>query len=285
MKKHLVVIYIAMICVGIVGVIYYLQFNQNSSTSQKNTNTTVVRMTTVTVAQALRDLDRLSVLSRNDYILKNITVPEHDKLVSFDVRNIGLTNQALRNAVKSNDFIPPSSLIEAGSDEYLSFMMKPGHVIYPVTLQPSDYYLLRNVREGNAVDIYIAFTVGVNREGQQDLSSPTKNLKDNKLRALIYNKPVLSVRTEKVKNDNGLEEERHVMLVDLSDKDLKVLKNIEGKVRIAIFPSSTSMRPVVKGAQIYNDMPDNTDIPVLEDGPTAGLSFDVNELRGAANRY
>lgn len=270
-----------MILVGAIGVVYYLKHDQgNYNPQDAATKELAEKMVTVSVAIAMHDLDGYSTLNAEDFVIKSITVPEGSAETKFDIGDVNPEHWALRNAVTANSYIPPSSLVKSGSDEYLSMLVRPGHVIYPLELDPEDNYILKNVKTGSAIDIYLSYSVKIGDDGKHQIISPGVNIKKSRLKPLMYNKQILAIREVNVsdKKENLREELRSQLILDITDNELKVLKNLEGKSRIMVFPSTS------QGLQVGNPhqneaWPVSSERIVIE-GESSGISTDVNELRG-----
>jgi len=282
MKKNALGIYIIMIIIGVAGLFFYI--NQN--------RTPVVQpvaqaepQETISVAVALRNLEAGSILQAADFKLTSISVASGSAALIFNISGNNPANYALKSAVSAESYIPPSALVKPGSDDYLAMFMKPGSVIYSFSLDNSDSYLLHNLKPGQGIDVYLSYSLDT---ASDEIISPARSIRDSRMKILMKDKRVLSVRPATMVNKNGVEivEKGSQIVVELQHYEIKMLKELQDKnARILLFPS---VDETLSADKITNSvLPGNEVVwPVKDDeifnkmkSPQEAIN-DVNELRG-----
>lgn len=235
MKKNVLGIYIVMIVIGVAGLFFYI--NQSRVPAPSPTPVQAVQQETIAVAVARRDLKAGDVLQEDDFQLKNRSVAQGSADMTFNLAAVNPLGYALKAAVQADDLIPPSALVSPGSKDYLAMFIKPGSVIYPFTLDDRDSYLLQNLVAGQGVDIY--FSYGLDTESNSVIS-PAHSLQGSRMKALMFNKRVLSVKPAKTANKNGIEliERGSQVVIELQHDEVKMLKELQDKnARLSLFPA------------------------------------------------
>lgn len=285
MKRSALVIYIVMIIVGIVGLFFYVNKSQSPKPlrvrQQEN-----IRQETIAVAVARRDLEASSVLQSGDFQIKNVSVGAGSADVQFNITNTNPVNWALKSPVSANAYIPPASLIAPGSDEYMAMFLQPGNVLYTFELESSDNYLLTNLKPGQGVDIYLSYSLRTGVDGTNEIVSPAHSIHNSRLKPLMVNRRVLAIRLAQIMMKNGIavSEAGSQLIVELQDNEVKMLKGLEGKAKILLFPTiqgvSVDKTETVVLPHTEASWPVSNDVIFNELRPAAVATTEVNELRG-----
>ncbi|HKS33712.1 MAG TPA: SAF domain-containing protein [Enterobacteriaceae bacterium] len=276
MKKNVLGIYIVMIVIGIVGLFFYI--NQSRVPAPSSAPQHAVPQETIAVAVARRDLQAGDVLQANDFQLKNMSVAQGSADLTFNFAAVNPLGYALKSAVQAESFIPPSTLVQPGSDDYLAMFIKPESVIYPFTLDDNDSYLLQNLVAGQGVDIYLSYSLDAE---SNDVVSPANSIRDSRMKALMLDKRVLSVKPATTVKKNGVEivERGSQVVVELQHYEVKMLKELQDKnARIFLFPAVAKARA---GDAIKNSILPEKEAawPIKEDEIFTTVN-EVGELRG-----
>lgn len=285
MKRSALVVYIAMIIVGIIGLFFYLNQSKAPVSPQTKQQTP---QETIAVAVARRNLEANSVLQADDFQIKNVSVNVGSLDTQFNLSGHNPLHWALKSPVAADAYIPPSALVMPGSDDYLAMFLQPGNVLYTFTLEASDNYLLTNLKPGQGVDIFLSYSIKPGRDGVDEIVSPAHSIKDSRLKPLMTNKRVLAMRTAKTVAKNGVDapEKGSQLITELTDNEVKILKGLEGKTRILLFPAAQentgenkSANGVLSGREAAWPVSDQ---PIFNEPQSEPISeaTKVNELRG-----
>lgn len=260
---------IVLIFVGLGG-IFMLYQNQSADTPPVIPPPITVepepetRNVTISVAIAKVDLAEKTVLTAEDFQLGTIKVPEDSaERRTYDLKKpTSIIGYAINAPIAKDAVIPTSILVEPGSTEFIGLFKQPGTIIYTFNLQKDEQYLVDNLKSGNYVDIFLSYERNRLANGGNEYLSPpnTRNtVSDVFLKPLMMHKRVLSLtkNTDNTINSNSINinNDNIELVVELSDIDMKILKTIEDRSKLILFPS----------------LPDNLDIPIMP-LPEEGIS-------------
>lgn len=284
MKKSALGIYVIMIVLGLVGIFVYATKSEQPARqieSHKN-----IPQETIAVAVATKDLKAESILQPDDFQIRNINVAVGSADKEFKITQPSLNNWAVNSSISSGAYISPKMLVEPGTDEYLSMFLQPGNVLYTFEISSSDNYLLRNVKPGQGIDVYMSYSLKQGEDGFNEIISPALKISESRLKPLFINKRVLAIRQAGVVNKNGVEriEGGSLIIAELKDNEIKLLKSLEGKAKMILFPSSQRPDLKTQGDNLskQNEAPwpvINEPIFKFSESPRP-LVKDVDELRG-----
>lgn len=239
MKKSALIIYVLMILTGSIGILFYMKsaHTPTPGTSEMQAHSLTE---TIVVAVALHDLAANSILKKDDFQLRNISVSPESTDMQFNIKENDLIHWALKNAVAKGSYLQPTALVEPGSDDYIAMFIMPGNVLYPFELDASDNYLLTNLKSGASVDIYLSYGLRQDDNGSEEIISPARSIRDTRLKPLMINRRVLAIRRVDQNEKEKAQESRSQLLVELRDAEIKLLKGLEGNARILLFPTVRS---------------------------------------------
>lgn len=284
MKKSALGIYVIMIVVGVIGLFFYVTQSDNPAPQvelQKHTPKEII-----TVAIAKRELEANSILQPDDFQIKSISVDVGSADTKFKITQPKLVNWALSSPITSGAYISPETLVEPGSDEYLVMFLQPGNVLYTFEIDASDNYLLNNLKPGQGMDIFLSYSLRQGADGYNEVVSPAHTISESRLKPLFVNKRVLAIREAGVVNKNGIKrhEDGSLLIAELQDNEVKLLKSLEGKAKIILFPST--YRPGKDAPEGNPSAVQEASWPVNNEpifqfsAPPRPAATDVNELRG-----
>ena len=247
-KKYKLIINIAMVIIGIIGMVIYYNANSNNTGLGADESTQVVETPkeNITVAVARKELKKGARLTSEDFRLETVQVEKDSvEVKKFSVDDID--NWMVKSDVAMGGKIPVAALAEPGSDEYIQMSAKPGSIVYGFAIKKSDSYLFTNIRAGEGIDIYLAYMLRENREDDGHKESiPTADITDSinnrHFKLIMKDKKILSI-TSKVSGMNKMvaqsspiDNEGYV-LVELSPAEVMTLKGLENK-SIYLFPTN-----------------------------------------------
>lgn len=249
-KKYKLIINIAMVIIGIIGMVIYYTANNNQVVQPQGETLQVEAVETpkesITVAIARKELKKGIRLTSEDFKLETVQVEKDGgEAKQFSVGDID--NWMVKSDVAMGGKIPATVLVEPGSDEYIQMSTKSGSIVYGFSIQKSDSYLFTNLRAGEGIDIYLAYMLRENRENDELKESiPTADMTDSinnrHFKLIMKNKKILSIRSQNFKmkkivdQSNPMDNEGYI-LVELSPAEVMTLKGLENK-SIYLFPTN-----------------------------------------------
>ncbi|QIQ21308.1 CpaB family protein [Zophobihabitans entericus] len=246
----------------------------------------------ITVIKALRDLPAGSLLRSSDYQAETISVPVNSgEKANFALSFDNVAEYGLKFAIKQDSFIPMASLVPPStSAEYIQMSLQNGMLVYPFTLTRTDTYLLSNLKQGDLIDIYLAYGADQRSIGQQksvELVSPTNSFMTTRIKPIVTNRRLLLIDKVQQVTSSGVNDnvDGSRLFVELSQAEVKLLKSLEGNAKIFLFPSIDTDGTVLDDSQIL--LGDEAAWPVSTN-PIFNLdafgrsikSQEVKELRG-----
>jgi len=261
-KKYSLIINIAMIVIGIIGMLlYFISNNRKVVQSQQTQQVQQVEVPQerISVAVAKKDLIAGMVLTSSDFTQESRTVAkDSDEIKNFQI-NDSINEWMVRDAIKSGTEIPVHSLIKPGTHEYIKMSVKPGQIVYGFSIQRADSYLFTNLKAGGGVDIYLSYNLlqTTSDDGHVTTTSTIDTAQDiisnRRFKLLLKNKKILSLETttkglaEKVVSDNTTPMSKEgYMLVELTPDEVRILKGLDGG-KFYIFPTTDGItQPEIK---------------------------------------
>ncbi|WP_140918303.1 hypothetical protein [Limnobaculum xujianqingii] len=287
MKKNVLVIYIIMTVIGIIGLFLILSKPEpQPAPVQVTANPVEPAQETITVAITLKDITANTVLNTDDFRLQTMKISQgSDEKRQYSIGTKSLTTSVVNTAVAEGALIPVSSLIEPDSPEYLAMFLQPGNVLYTFQLSQNDNYLFDNLKAGQGVDIYLAYGRKILNDGSEEIVSPSLSIEDTRLKPLLKDRRVLALRPAKVVDRNGVPviESGSQLITELKDKDVKLLKGLEDKAKLIIFPASQKEH-AINDKSILPDVeamwPVSEDVILDTNSSGTETKQTVHELRG-----
>ena len=129
-KKYKLIINIAMVIIGIIGMVIYYTANNNKAVQPNIDESARVKANeipkeSITVAVARKELKKGMRLTSEDFRLETVQVEKDSKEVKkFSVGDID--NWMVKNDVATGGKIPTAVLVAPGSDEYIQMSAKEG---------------------------------------------------------------------------------------------------------------------------------------------------------------
>ncbi|HBU6574201.1 TPA: hypothetical protein MC588_003691 [Citrobacter amalonaticus] len=254
-KKYSLIINIAMIVIGIIGMLFYYMSSKKPqykpSQVQKVVQTKVIEAPTesITVAVAKKNLQKGTRLTSGDFQLETLKIKEGGNEKS--TLSVGdIDNWMLKSDISEGAKIPQAILVKPGSEEYIKMSAKPGSIVYGFSIKKNDSYLFNNAQAGGGVDIYLAYNLRVTKDESGEIKTApvtdaTDHINGRHFKMLMKNKKILSIQTvtSKVKavvnEQNPMINEGYV-LVELTPAEVIMLKGLED-AKLYIFPTSENI--------------------------------------------
>nr|WP_318384053.1 SAF domain-containing protein [uncultured Enterobacter sp.] len=252
-KKSTLLINIAMVIIGIIGMLLYFVKDSASKKVPQVISAPAVPTETITVVVASRDLAKGTRLTAGDFKLKSLSVPEgsNDKK-TFAVSVASLEGWMISSEIAADAYVPRVALIEPGSDEYIKMSATPGSIVYGFSISDNDSYLFTNAHAGGGIDIYLSYniekkaghdaqksTIPTSQE-KSGASNREKDISNTHFKLLMKDKKILALRKNempvKMKDENPMAVDGY-LLVELTPAEVKTLKGLEGS-KIYLFPAS-----------------------------------------------
>lgn len=254
-KKYSLIINIAMIVIGIIGMLLYFVADKRATSKPQQTQQVQqpIEEESISVAVAKRELAGGTVLSTGDFIMETRKIPKG----SSDKENYSLNTQAngingwmVKNDISAGSTIPVKEILEPGTPDYIKMSVKPGQIVYGFSIKKADSYLFTNLKAGGGIDIYLSYKLVTSKtdDGQVNtkgsLETSQTFIGNRRFKLLLKNKKILSLQTLKkggvasklVSDDNPLANEGY-MLVELSPDEVRILKGLDGG-KFYIFPTT-----------------------------------------------
>lgn len=258
-KKYSLIINIAMIVIGIIGMLIYFISNNRKAERSQQVQQIEVPQEKISVAVAQRDLSAGMLLTPSDFTQESRTVTkDSDEVKNFQLSD-SINEWMVRDAIKAGTEIPVHSLIKPGTHEYIKMSVKPGQIVYGFSIQRADSYLFTNLKAGGGVDIYLSYNLlqTTSDDGHVTTTSTIDTAQDiisnRRFKLLLKNKKILSLETttkglaEKVVSDNTTPMSKEgYMLVELTPDEVRILKGLDGG-KFYIFPTTDGItQPEIK---------------------------------------
>lgn len=294
MKKNALIIYIAMIAVGMIMLFVYLNRPAEipvvkhqdiaPSPSPQAPQEEIIR-----IAVAKRDLAAKTVLTPDDYQIKSLTIPKAGpEKAQYSMLYSSINDFALAEPIAEGAYISGNSLVEPGSTEYIAMFLAPGAVLYTFGIPSSDSYLFDNLKAGQGIDIYLSYGKKSGGDGTHEIVSPSPNIRDTRLQMLMQNKRILAMHSATsntaVKKGGSAQDSANQIMVEMTSSEIKMLKGLEGKSQLLLFPAfSQQQEKKANGNQPGMETSWPVSDSVIFDSSPLHLELterSINELRG-----
>ncbi|WP_392564691.1 hypothetical protein RHO13_04535 [Orbus wheelerorum] len=240
--NKLIILYILMLVIGFI----LLFSNSSSSTEDKiieaqtETHTDKGSLTEmVTVAVAKTDIPARTIITPANYYFKTIEVNKQDFNKSqYIFASKQIDEFVAKNNIEKESLIQHKFLASPNSPEYLSLSLKTGEYIFPIDIAKEDTYLLNNLKTGDLIDIYVAYSSEQSSNIQNSdgvtLVSPARNFLTTKIKPLIVSKKILFIENE----TNNEKQQLGRINLALSNDEIKLVRTLMTNATIILYPSN-----------------------------------------------
>ncbi|WP_318357405.1 hypothetical protein [Enterobacter sp.] len=295
-KKYALIINIAMLVVGLIGILIYFAINKKPAVVvqappvvEQQVKEPEVIKENITVAVAQKDLKKGKLLNAEDFVLKTLNIPEGSNEKDLYAISKNIDSWMTGNDITAGSYIPKESLIEPGSEQYVAMSVRPGNIVYGFSIKQTDSYLFTNAHAGEGLDIYLSYNLMKITNENGDVSTTPKvnttdEINDRHFKLLMKNKKILFIKSNNLKvGDNPLTNEGYV-LVELTPAEVRTLKGLDD-AKLYIFPTTENMTQLdfAHSVLVGNEGQwpiDNRDI-LSTDVRSGGAGDSVTEYRGS----
>lgn len=279
--KKLIVLYLAMIVVGLA-----LLFTKSAPPTTPDDSVVVVeppkmeepKTEVINVAVAKHDINKKTILTKDDYYFKSIEVAVNKERPNFVTSASEIDAHVVKNHIAKDTVIEESLIASPNSEDYLMLALKDGNYMFPITIDPLDSYLIKNLKGGDLVDLYVFYgdeTEKAANVREDKLVSPSRDFVKNRLKPIIVGKKVLFFDVEKEMDKSYNKNNVAQVQLELSNKEIKLLRTLMTNSTIIMYPS-TFKKNVEDGLRLLSDKEKNW--PLSEKDIFSGTR--INTLKG-----
>lgn len=279
--KKLIVLYLAMIVVGLA-----LLFTKSAPPTTPDDSVVVVeppkmeepKTEVINVAVAKHDINKKTILTKDDYYFKSIEVAINKERPNFVTSASEIDAHVVKNHIAKDTVIEESLIASPNSEDYLMLALKDGNYMFPITIDPLDSYLIKNLKGGDLVDLYVFYGDETEKAAnirEDKLVSPSRDFVKNRLKPIIVGKKVLFFDVEKEMDKSYNKNNVAQVQLELSNKEIKLLRTLMTNSTIIMYPS-TFKKNVEDGLRLLNDKEKNW--PLSEKDIFSGTR--INLLKG-----
>lgn len=279
--KKLIVLYLAMIVVGLA-----LLFTKSAPPTTPDDSVVVVeppkmeepKTEVINVAVAKHNIDKKTILTKDDYYFKSIEVAVNKERPNFVTSASEIDAHVVKNHIAKDTIIEESLIASPNSEDYLMLALKDGNYMFPITIDPLDSYLIKNLKGGDLVDLYVFYgdeTEKAANVREDKLVSPSRDFVKNRLKPIIVGKKVLFFDVEKEMDKSYNKNNVAQVQLELSNKEIKLLRTLMTNSTIIMYPS-TFKKNVEDGLRLLSDKEKNW--PLSEKDIFSGTR--INLLKG-----
>ncbi|WP_085165971.1 hypothetical protein [Gilliamella bombi] len=213
----------------------------------------------ITVAAAKRSISKSNILTKDDYYFKSIEVKigsnDKSKYIS-DATEID--SYVAKNNIAKDAFIESSFIASPNSEEYLLLAIKEGNYMFPFKLDQIDSYLVKNLKSGDLVDLYIFYsddeiTKSNTKNYKEDrLASPSDNFVKNRIKPIIVGKKILYIDLGSTIDQKFQRKDVAQVQLELSNQEIKLLRTLMTNSTVMMYPS-TYKQNVDDGLRLLSD--------------------------------
>ena len=279
--KKLIVLYLAMIVVGLA-----LLFTKSAPPTTPDDSAVVVeppkmeepKTEVINVAVAKHDINKKTILTKDDYYFKSIEVAVNKERPNFVTSASEIDAHVVKNHIAKDTVIEESLIASPNSEDYLMLALKDGNYMFPITIDPLDSYLIKNLKGGDLVDLYVFYGDETEKAAnirEDKLVSPSRDFVKNRLKPIIVGKKVLFFDVDKEMDKSYNKNNVAQVQLELSNKEIKLLRTLMTNSTIIMYPS-TFKKNVEDGLRLLSDREKNW--PLSEKDIFSGTR--INLLKG-----
>ena len=136
--KKLIVLYLAMIVVGLA-----LLFTKSAPPTTPDDSAVVVeppkmeepKTEVINVAVAKHDINKKTILTKDDYYFKSIEVAVNKERPNFVTSASEIDAHVVKNHIAKDTVIEESLIASPNSEDYLMLALKDGNYMFPITIE------------------------------------------------------------------------------------------------------------------------------------------------------
>ncbi len=233
----------------------------------------------INVAVAKHDINKKTILTKDDYYFKSIEVAINKERPKFITETTGIDSYVVKNHIAKDTVIEESHIASPNSEDYILLALKEGNYMFPFNIDPIDSYLIRNLKSGDLIDLYVFYgdetEKGANIR-EDKLVSPSRDFVKNRLKPIIVGKKVLYFDFGEEELDQKYKKNKAAQVqLELSNPEIKLLRTLMTNSTIIMYPS-TFKKNVEDGLRLLSDKEKNW--PLSEKDIFSGTR--INLLKG-----
>ena len=281
--KKLIVLYLAMIVVGLA-----LLFTKSDPQPVQPPPERIVeeapkkeepKTEIINVAVAKHDINKKTILTKDDYYFKSIEVAVNKERPKFVTEAAKIDAYVVKNHIAKDTVIEENLIASPNSEDYVLLALKEGNYMFPFSIDPIDSYLLKNLKSGDLIDLYVFYgdetEKGANIR-EDKLVSPSRDFVKNRLKPIIVGKKVLYFDFGEEELDQKYKKNKAAQVqLELSNPEIKLLRTLMTNSTIIMYPS-TFKKNVEDGLRLLSDKEKNW--PLSEKDIFSGTR--INLLKG-----
>ena len=279
--KKLIVLYLAMIVVGLA-----LLFTKSAPPPVEQKEERIVteppkkeesKTEIINVAVAKHDINKKTILTKDDYYFKSIEVAINKERPKFITETARIDAYVVKNNIAKDTVIEESLIASPNSEDYILLALKEGNFMFPFAIDPIDSYLMKNLKSGDLIDLYLFYgdETQIN-DRETKLVSPSRDFAKNRLKPIIVGKKVLYFDVGEEDLDKSYNKNKTAQVqLELSNQEIKVLRSLMTNSTIIMYPS-TFKKNVENGLRLLSDKEKNW--PLSEKDIFSGTR--INLLKG-----
>ena len=188
----------------------------------------------ITIAVAKRNIDKKTILTKEDYYFKSIEIAINNGEAKYITKGEEIDAYVTKNNIAKDAIIEKSFIASPNSEDYILLALKEGNYMFPFKLDWMDAYLIKNLKGGDLVDLYLFY--GDESKNSVKLTSPSREFVQNRLKPIIVGKKLLyfdlGEDTEQKKNNLAQ------VQLELSNNEIKLLRTLMTNSTIIMYPST-----------------------------------------------
>ncbi|MWP46334.1 hypothetical protein [Gilliamella sp. Pas-s27] len=286
-QKKVIILYILMLIVGLA-----LLFTKSSPTPvaepvvQPKVEVEVKekpKTETMTVAVAKYDINKKTILTKDDYYFKSVEVDIGSNGKSKYIGNADeIDAYVTKNNIAKDTFIESNFIASPNSEDYILLALKEGNYMFPFKLDQFDSYLVKNLKGGDLVDLYVFYSdeelANSNAKNYKEskLVSPSDDFIKNRLKPIIVGKKVLYIDVDDKIDQKFQKNDVGKIQLELSNQEIKLLRTLMTNSKVIMYPS-TYDKNIDDGLRLLNDKEKNWP---LTDKAIFSKKKQINLLKG-----
>lgn len=182
------------------------------------------------MAQSTHDLPSGTILRRQDYAIKKLSVKESSELVESNISNsTDINSYLLKENVLSGSYLTKNMLISPDSDEFNHLILKKGNVIYKFNLKKQDEYLLDSLNIGDWLTFQLRTLETDKRKGMDNGTTINKKgMNDRQRQSYSLSKLIQKMEIVRIKKYSESE------LSEINGKNQKTEETLSGYIEVII---------------------------------------------------
>ncbi len=183
MNRKLILLFsLIIIAIGAAGVLGNREDGSNTLTNLVEPKKE--KIATIMLAQSTRDLSSGTILTKDDYALKTVMVPESSQLIKSDLSNPeNIKSHLLKTNILSGSYITNEMLVSPESSEFDRLSLKKGEVIYKFDIEQQEQHLLDALNFGDTLSLQLRTLETDLRKGVENgIAINTQEMNDRKNR-------------------------------------------------------------------------------------------------------